>query len=970
MSNYRPIKIGWACNNSRKSSAESKASKSSKDSKNSKSSSKSNTPADIIEPFPAALPAPFPAFNSDLQPLPAPKAHPLGKKLPPNVPPARYDNMVLNQAKVKSVLSGDSLILSSIAHPDRERTLSLAYCTAPHLKKDGDEIGAYESRDALRELLVGKTVQFSVLYTIPNTKREYGVVYLNDGRKLPEEMIKLGWLKLREDAGRKEDSEEALQQLDQLRLLEAKARSDDLGLWHPSIGRIEVQHDMGNAPAWLDKYKGQTLDGLVERVLSGDRMLIRVILSPTKHVNIMTLVAGIRAPITERVNPSNGQTQPAEEFGNEARMYIEERLLQRNVKLDILGLSPQNQLIASVKHPKNGTIAKFLLEAGLARCTDFHSTLLGPDMAVLRDAEKIAQLNKRGLFRDHVSKAAAPGGTLEAQVTRIFSPDVIFVRNRAGVEKRINLSSIRGPRPTDAAESPFRDEAKEFLRKKIIGKHVRLSIDGTRPATDEYDAKEVATITYNDKNIGLILVQEGWASVIRHRRDDTDRAPNYDELLAAQEKAKEEKKGMWSGKPSKAKTYVDASETLQKAKLQVSGLQRQKKVPAIVDFVKGGSRFVVLVPRENIKLNFVLGGIRAPKSARGPNDKAEPFGQEAHDLASKRLTQRDVEIDVHNVDKVGGFIGELYINKESFAKILVEEGLATVHAYSAEQAGNATELFAAQQRAKEARKNLWANWSPADDIAEEEDAPANGTSGETVIPREKDYRDVMVTHIDESGKLKLQIIGTGTSALEIMMTQFKSFHMNPSNSAGLTGPPKAGDFVAAKFTADGAWYRARIRSNDRAAKEAEVVYVDYGNSEKIPWSRLRPLSQPQFSTQKLRPQAVDAVLSLLQFPTNTDYLSDAINYITDVTADAQLVANVDYTAPEGTLYVTLYDTNSKNLTDSINSDIVADGHAMVPRKLKAWERGFGDVLKSLREKEEQAIADRRGLWEYGDLRED
>ncbi len=243
----------------------------------SKASSKLGNSANMIEPFPAP--------KLLIEPFPAPKIPPLGKKLLPNVPPARYDKMVLNQAKVKSVLSGDSLVLSSIAHPDRERTLSLAYSTAPHLKKEGDEQGAYESRDALRELLVGKTVQFSVLYTIPNTKREYGVVYLNDGRKLPEEMVKQGWLKLREDAGRKEDSEEALQQLDQLRLLEAKARSDDLGLWNPSLGRIEVQHDMGDAPAWLEKYKGQTLDGLVERVLSGDRMLIRVILSPNQHVN-------------------------------------------------------------------------------------------------------------------------------------------------------------------------------------------------------------------------------------------------------------------------------------------------------------------------------------------------------------------------------------------------------------------------------------------------------------------------------------------------------------------------------------------------------------------------------------------------------------------------------------------------------------------------------------------------------------
>lgn len=391
----------------------------------------------------------------------------------------------------------------------------------------------------------------------------------------------------------------------------------------------------------------------------------------------------------------------------------------------------------------------FLLEAGLARCLDFHSTLLGPDMAPLRKAEKVGQAAKRGLFKDHVAKVNPQGGNLEAQVTRVFSADVIFVRNRAGVEKRINLSSIRGPRPSEAAEAPFRDEAKEFLRKKVIGKHVRLSIDGSRPATDEYDAKEVATVTLNDKNIGLLLVQEGWCSVVRHRRDDTDRAPNYDELLAAQEKAKEDKKGMWSGKPAKAKQYVDVSETLQKAKLQVSTLQRQKRIPAIVDFVKGGSRFVVLIPRENIKLTFVLGGIRAPRSARSPNEKSEPFGQEAHDLATRRLTQRDVEIDVHGLDKVGGFIGSLYINKESFAKILVDEGFATVHPYSAEQSGNANELLAAEQRAKNAHKGMWVNWDPSVDAVEEEVETSNGSNGDAApITRAKDYRDVVVTNID------------------------------------------------------------------------------------------------------------------------------------------------------------------------------------------------------------------------------
>jgi len=144
----------------------------------------------------------------------------------------------------------------------------------------------------------------------------------------------------------------------------------------------------------------------------------------------MTLVAGIRAPATERVNPSNQQTQPAEPHGDEARRFVESRLLQRNVKVDILGLSPQKQLVATIRHPR-GSIALFLLEDGLAKCTDFHSVFLGKEMAKLRAAEQTAQKEKRGLFKDHVAKTTGQAGTLEATVTKVFSADVIFVRNKA-----------------------------------------------------------------------------------------------------------------------------------------------------------------------------------------------------------------------------------------------------------------------------------------------------------------------------------------------------------------------------------------------------------------------------------------------------------------------------------------------------------------------------------------------------------
>jgi staphylococcal nuclease domain-containing protein 1 len=45
------------------------------------------------------------------------------------------------EARVKSVLSGDTVVLSHITNPSQERILSLAYVSAPRLRREGDEVG-------------------------------------------------------------------------------------------------------------------------------------------------------------------------------------------------------------------------------------------------------------------------------------------------------------------------------------------------------------------------------------------------------------------------------------------------------------------------------------------------------------------------------------------------------------------------------------------------------------------------------------------------------------------------------------------------------------------------------------------------------------------------------------------------------------------------------------------------------------
>lgn len=882
------------------------------------------------------------------------------------------------EGTVKSVLSGDTVVVRNAR--GAERTLSLAFINAPRLQSD--EKSSFESREFLRKLLVGKVVRFSTLYSIPQktggSSREYAIISLQGGEQLPDLVIREGWAALRDDADRKAELPGAADLLQKLEALEAHAKADEKGIWNTKQPRVESARDLPDAKQFAEDHKGKAIDAIVERVLSGDRLICRLLLSPTQNVQTTVLIAGLRSPTTARTNPSNGQTQPAEPYGNEAQTFVETRLLQRNVQVRVLGVSPNNLLVGEVRHP-NGNIAEFLLKAGLARCVDHHSTWLGAEMGKLREAERVAKEQRAGQFQGTTTTKKA-GSEQEAVVSRVFSADTLYIRDKDGHEKRINLSSIRQPKPSDPKQSPFQAEAKEFLRKKLIGKHVKVVIDGKRPGTDGYDEREMGTVTQGGKNVALLLAEAGYASVVRHRMDDADRSPIYDELLAAEEAAQAEKKGMWAAKPQKQVQYVDYSESLEKAKRQLTMLSNKKKVPCVVDFVKSGSRFTVLVPRENAKLTFVLGGIRAPRSARGPQDTGEPFGQEAHDFAVKRCMQRDAEIDVHDTDKQGGFIGDIYINRESFAKTLVEAGLASVHHYSAEKSGNANELLAAEKKAKEARRGLWHDWDPSQEAAEDGDdyvetnGGANGASnGDAPIPKRMvDYKDVNVTYIDPAtGRLKVQIKGDGQVNLQSLMNEFKSFHISPSNSQALKDPPRAGDIVSAKFTEDSVWYRARVRRNDREKKTSEVVYIDYGNSEHQPWSALRPLDQAKFGPQRLKGQAVDAALTCVQFNNSPEYLKESVYWLEDYTIGRDLVANIDFNdTKENVMYVTLMGTQSKNPLDTINADIVSAGLAMVPRKLRPFERAAPDHLADMKKREAVAKDQKLGIWEYGDLTED
>jgi staphylococcal nuclease domain-containing protein 1 len=164
----------------------------------------------------------------------------------------------------------------------REKLLHLADLTAPRLaggrdRERDDEPWAFESRDYLRSLVVGKEVSFSISYTVPTTNPplEFGIVYVvnPDGTEVDvaAELVRAGWAKVRDSSkrdqanGSSEDDEAAITASRRafLRDLEEEAKIMARGLWSTDRPpKRLIEYTMPSDPvAFLAEYKGKPLDG-------------------------------------------------------------------------------------------------------------------------------------------------------------------------------------------------------------------------------------------------------------------------------------------------------------------------------------------------------------------------------------------------------------------------------------------------------------------------------------------------------------------------------------------------------------------------------------------------------------------------------------------------------------------------------------------------------------------------------------
>lgn len=874
---------------------------------------------------------------------------------------------------VKQINSGDSLVIRNAAGgKNLEKQVMLSQITSPRLGRNNkdnnvepDQPYAFDAREFLRKKLVGKEIVF-VKEATTTSGTDRGTLYLGKdiqtGENINEAIVSAGLVEVRRL--NKPSEEEA-----RLVSFEDQAKSSSLGKWSKDAESLhvrDVKYSLENAKSFVDSHKQKPVDAIIEYVRDGST--VRVLLLPSMH-NVTVQLSGIKCPVIKQ----DGENEP---FADEARHFVETRLLQRDVQIVLEGVANQSNgvLLGTIRHP-NGNISEYLLREGLAKCVDWSMGVVTSGAEKYRNAEKFAKANKSRLWKNYSSS-----NTVNTETKVLNGVKVVEVSNGDSITVKVNdatrklfLSSIRPPRQADFPDFvppktdrkniqlydvPYLFEAREFLRKKLIGKKVNCVIDYVQAKQDNYPEKVCATVMLGDTNVAEALVSQGLAKVIRYKQDDDQRSSKYDDLLAAETRAEKKAAGLHSNKDPAAMKINDTTNDSNKTKQLLPFFQRLGRIDAVCEYVSSGSRFRMYVPRETCLFTLLLSGIECPRLGRPaqgnqPAQASDEYAEDAYQYSKSRAYQHNVKVEVENVDKNGNFIGHVFTEDGTNLSVgLVEAGFAGVHR-TAYNSAYYTQLNSAELRAKDKKLNRWKNFVEEHVVQEtiEKNEPT-----ERVVAQKK----IVITELTPDLHFYGQLIESGPK-LEQLMNQLRTeLETRPPISGAYT--PKVNDVCVAQFSMDDEWYRAKVLSVKNSG-EVTVLFIDYGNKET---TKATKLAQIPAGFETLPAQAHEYALAMVQLSSDEDDVENAIDYLKDLLAldsEPEFSINTEYKVGN-VEFVTLTDSNKVD----VGKQLVSDGFVSVDRarREKRLQKLLTDYLKTLT----AAKSAHRNMWRYGDKEQD
>jgi len=728
----------------------------------------------------------------------------------------------------------------------------------------------------------------------------------------------------------------------------------------------EVTWEMENPRQLVDRAAGQPFDAIIESVRDGST--VRAFLLPDfYHVTLM--LSGMRCPGQKMGYDGKPDPYDKEEYCDEATYFVESRLLQRDLKIILESVNNKN-FVGSIVHP-NGNIAEALLSEGYAKCVDWSLACVTGGPEKYRAAQAAAKEKRLRVWKDWVPTGitiSAKDKEFTGKVVEIVNGDAIMVKKNKTELKKIFLASIRAPKLEGERPSgpfrplydiPFMFEAREFMRKKLIGQNVHVIVDYIQPESMDnngysYPEKVCGSVTIGGINVAEALVSKGLASVVKYKAGDDQRSSHFDDLLSAEDKAKKSTKGMHSTKNIPTRRIADLSGDVNKSKQFLPFLQRAGRMQGVVEFIASGSRLRVYIPRETCVITFLLAGITCPRAGRkmpgGVETEAEPWGDEAMAYVKEMILQREVEIEVEQIDKGGNFIGWCFVDNTNISVALVEEGYARTH-FSAESSNYGRLIAASEENARKRKEKRWSDFDFDAEQAAKNDADNENDDKKDEAERKVKYETVVITEVTDEAHVYAQHVDEGPKLVGLMNQLREEFSQNPPLAGAFT--PKRGDMCAAKFV-DNEWYRVKVEKI--TGDQAIVLYMDYGNKATIPKAKCATLPA---SFSSLPAFAKEYALAFMTLAPDEDYVASGIQALKEDLLDRKVKINTEY-KNANLEYVTVFNDSNEDL----GKNVVQDGLMMVD---KVRGRRLAKVVNSYVEAQESAKKNHLNIWEYGDI---
>ncbi len=177
----------------------------------------------------------------------------------------------------------------------------------------------------------------------------------------------------------------------------------------------------------LELFKGQKVPMVIEQFRDG--ATVRGFLQPSFHW-VTVFLSGVSCPGFKR-SEVPGAPDVADAFAQEAKYFVESRLLNRDVEVVLEGVDKYNNFYGTILHPA-GNISEELLKVGLGKVIDW-SAKFAKDAELLYKAERMAKEKRLRIWKDYSApqrSATATGNSAEfvGKVVEIISGDFLVVK--------------------------------------------------------------------------------------------------------------------------------------------------------------------------------------------------------------------------------------------------------------------------------------------------------------------------------------------------------------------------------------------------------------------------------------------------------------------------------------------------------------------------------------------------------------